>query len=323
MKARARARVNIALIKYWGKSDARLNIPAVGSISITLDRLWSDTEIEFSADIDSDEFVLDGVSRPAQTERVSRFLDRLRARAGVDLRARVVSGNNFPTGAGLASSASGFAALAGAAARALGLELTDRELSVLARRGSGSAARSIFGGYVEMHAGSAADGSDSFAEPLLDAHAWPLSVVIAITGRGEKAVGSTDGMANSASSSPYYGAWVATSPADLERGRAAILARDFEALARVSEHSCLKMHAAAMAGDPPLVYWNAATVAAMQAIKELRDSGVAVFFTIDAGPQVKAVSLPEAAPDVVAGLRDVSGVIDVVESRLGAGIELL
>lgn len=323
MKARVRARANIALIKYWGKADDRLNIPAVGSISVTLDRLWSDTEVEFSDELSADEFLLGGTSRPDQLARASNTLDLVRELAGVTLPARVSSENNFPTGAGLASSASGFAALSAAATRALGLELTERELSVLARRGSGSAARSIFGGFVEMHAGSAVDGSDSYAEPLLDAAAWPLVVVIAITGRGEKPVGSRSGMAASAATSPYYSAWVETSAADLALGRSAILAKDFAALARVAEHSCLKMHAAAMANQPPLLYWNPATVACLQACAALQAAGTPVFFTIDAGPQVKAVCTPDVVPTVVTALRGVPGVIDVIESGLGPGLEAL
>ena len=173
MQATARARTNIALVKYWGKADAALNIPAVGSISVTLGDLWSDTEVIFAASAVKDRLELDGAQDPAQTERVSRFLDLVRAAAGASHRARVVSRNNFPTGAGLASSASGFAALAAAACRALGLELSPRELSILARRGSGSAARSIFGGFVEMRRGAAADGSDAFAEPLAPPSHWP------------------------------------------------------------------------------------------------------------------------------------------------------
>src|SRR5690606_36969752 len=227
----ARARANIALVKYWGKADARLKIPAVGSISITLDRLWSDTEVRFDAALAADELALDGRSKPAQLERVSACLDLLRGRAGITTRARVVSRNNFPTGAGLASSASGFAALVGAASAALGLELSPREQSIYARQGSGSAARSIFGGFVEMHAGREPDGRDSYAEPLLRAQAWPLEVVIAIAARGEKDVGSGEGMARSEQSSPYYASWVAAQPADLERARAALEMRDFESLA--------------------------------------------------------------------------------------------
>ena len=187
MKAAASARANIALVKYWGKADGGpLNIPAVGSISITLDALRSDTEVVFDQSLREDELTLDGRARPQYLDRVSRCLNLLRAHADVDHSARVISRNNFPTGAGLASSASGFAALTAAASRALRVELTAKELSIIARQGSGSAARSIFGGFVEMHAGARRDGSDSFAEQLIAADAWPLEVVIAVTELGRK-----------------------------------------------------------------------------------------------------------------------------------------
>ena len=321
MKATIRARANIALIKYWGKADAALNVPAVGSLSITLDALWSETEVEFDAGLPADTLSLNGQARSDQLGRVTECLNLLRSRAGIESPAQVVSRNNFPTGAGLASSASGFAALATAAARALDLDLSPRDLSIIARQGSGSAARSIFGGFVEMHAGSMADGTDSFAEPLLEAEAWPLEVVIAITEHGEKAVGSRAGMEQSASSSPYYPEWVAGSPDDLARARQAVLSRDFETLTGVAEHNCLKMHAAAMAAEPPLIYWNAATVACLHAVRALRDSGVPVFFTIDAGPQLKAVCAPGASEDVEAALRAVPGVLNTLVSGLGPGVE--
>src|SRR5690606_29722908 len=310
------------LVNYWGKADLRLKIPAVGSISITLDRLWSDTEVRFDPSLDADQLELDGRSRPEQLARVSACLDLLRARAGVMARAHVFSRNNFPTGAGLASSASGFAALVGAASAALGLELSPREQSIYARQGSGSAARSIFGGFVEMHAGRASDGLDSFAEPLLPAHAWPLEVVIAIAARGEKDVGSGEGMARSEQSSPYYASWVAAQPADLDRARAALEMRDFESLAEVAEHSCLKMHAAGLAARPPLIYWKGVTLECIEAVRALRRAGIPVFFTIDAGPQLKAVCLPEARERVTAALAAVPGVLDVMTTGLGPDIEI-
>jgi diphosphomevalonate decarboxylase len=322
LRARARARANFALIKYWGKADARLNVPAVGSISITLDRLWSDTEIEFDPALSADELVLDGQRRAEQLEKVTACLDVLRERAGLPYRARVASANNFPTGAGLASSASGFAALVTAASAALGLKLTPRELSIAARRGSGSAARSIFGGFVEMHAGHAADGTDSFAEPLLDAAAWPLEVVIAVTAKSEKEVGSRSGMMRSAESSPYYASWIAAQARDLDAARTAVEQRDFAALAEVAEHNCLKMHAAAMAACPPLLYWNGATIDCLNAVRALRRDGVPVFFTIDAGPQVKAVCTAAARPRVEAVLREIPRVLALLTSGLGAGAEL-
>jgi len=316
---RARAGANFALIKYWGKANARLNVPAVGSISITLDSLFTETEVAFDPELANDELTLNGRRRDEDLAKISACLDLLRSKAGVTTRASVASTNNFPTGAGLASSASGYAALVLAAETALDLTLTPRERSVVARQGSGSAARSVFGGFVEMHAGTAADGSDSFAEPLLDGDAWPLEVVIAVTAKGEKEVDSRSGMTRSATSSPYYAAWVAGQPADLSVGRAAIRSRDFAALADIAEHNCLKMHAAALSARPPLVYWNGATVECLHAVRRLRAGGVPVFFTIDAGPQVKAVCAPGARPKVEAALRGVSGVIELLTSRLGPG----
>lgn len=177
----AQAQPNIALVKYWGKRDVALNLPVVGSLSITLDQLWTRTQVRFDPALAADRMTLNGREDAKQLKRSSACLDLLRARAGVNWRAEVVSTNNFPTGAGLASSASGFAALVLAGDAALGLGLSRAELSVLARRCSGSAARSIFGGYVEWAHGTRADGEDSVARPILDAAAWPLAVAVAIT----------------------------------------------------------------------------------------------------------------------------------------------
>jgi diphosphomevalonate decarboxylase len=318
----ARAGANFALVKYWGKADERLNVPAVGSISITLDALFTETDVELVPKQRNDEVFLDGKRRDEDLAKISACVDLLRRKVGVDTRVRVVSRNNFPTGAGLASSASGFAALVRAAEAAFGLTLSPRERSIVARQGSGSAARSIFGGFVEMHAGSSPDGGDSFAEPLLDRAQWPLEVVIAVTAKGEKEVGSRSGMTRSASSSPYYAAWVAGQPQDLSAARAAIRARDFAALADVAEHNCLKMHAAALAARPPLVYWNGATVECLHAVRRLRAGGVPVFFTIDAGPQLKAVCAPGARAGVEGALRAIPGVLEILTSALGPGAEL-
>lgn len=323
MRATALAQPNIALVKYWGKRDDALNLPAAGSLSITLDGLHTRTSLAFDPDLDADEFTLDGRSEAGQTRRIGAFLDLVRTRAGINTRARVESANDFPTGAGLASSASGFAALAVAADRALGLGLTPRELSILARRGSGSAARSIFGGFVGMSAGERADGGDAFATPLLDAAAWPLQVVVAITTRAAKAIGSRAGMTASRQTSPFYRDWIASVGHDLAEARAAVQARDFAKLAAVSEASCLAMHAVMLSTRPGLVYWNAATLACVHCIMALRATGAGVFFTIDAGPQVKAVCLPGDAARVGAALRGLPGVEAVLASGLGGGARIV
>lgn len=314
------AHPNIALIKYWGKRCLLRNLPAVGSLSITLDVLRTVTQVRFDAQLEADDVRLNGEpAGPAQVKRVQSFLDLVRQRAKLKLCAAVETSNNFPTSAGLASSASGFAALAMAACEAAHLDLSTAEISALARQGSGSAARSVFGGYVKMACGESPDGHDALAEPILAATAWPLAVVIAITAMHEKSVSSTIGMERSRRTSPFYRAWLDTSPGDLEAAHQAILARDFAALADVSEHSCLKMHAVAGASRPPLVYWNGATLEAMHAIRRMREAGVPVFFTVDAGPQVKAVCLPQARAEVQRTLQSIKNVREVLVTGLGPG----
>jgi len=320
-QATARAGANIALVKYWGKRERALNLPAAGSISVTLAGLETRTTVTPDPAIRADRFVLDGVEH--LPERVGAVLDLMRELAGETALCRVESENNFPTGAGLASSASGFAALVTAAGRAFGLELTDRKRSELARLGSGSAARSIFGGYVEMDAGRRNDGSDAVAQPLLAAEEWPLEVVVAVTDSGSKAVGSRDGMNHTQASSPFYAPWVASVADDLETARGAIASRDFERLAEVAEHSALKMHASMLAARPGLIYWNPATLACLHAVRALRSRGAGVFFTVDAGPQVKAVCLPGEGPRVAELLRGQPGVSDVLVTGLGGGASVV
>jgi len=317
------AGTNIALVKYWGKRDAALNLPAAGSLSLTLDRLGTRTTVAFD-DGDRDRFVLDGApAGDAATARVSAFLDRVRARAALARRALVQSENSVPTAAGLASSASGFAALALAATRAAGLELPAPELSALARIGSGSAARSIFGGFVEMARGESADGSDAIARAMPEGDGWEVRLCVAITAVGPKAIGSTAAMTHTARTSPFYDAWLAGVPGDLAAARAAIAARHLPALGAVVERSALRMHAAALAADPAIIYWNAATLAAMDCVHTLRARGTAVFFTIDAGPHVKALCRAADADAVAEALRAVPGVIDCLVAAPGPGARVV
>lgn len=318
-EAIARAGANIALVKYWGKRDARLNLPAAGSLSITLDALETVTRIETDPSLSADAFELDGQAQDAAP--VSAVLDLLRAGQGPHC--RVVSRNNFPTGAGLASSASGYAALVVAAARLFRPEMGRSELSIIARQGSGSAARSMFGGFCQMDAGKLDDGSDCLARGIAEPEHWPLEVVVAVTSSGPKAVSSRKGMNLTMETSPYYPAWVASVERDLSEGSAAVERRDFERLADVSEHSALKMHASALAARPGLLYWNPATLSCIQTIREMRQQGSGVFFTIDAGPQVKAVCLPGQADAVAGVLANLTGVHDILRSGLGAGASLV
>jgi diphosphomevalonate decarboxylase len=308
MRAVAEANTNIALVKYWGKRDAKLNLPAVGSLSLTLEGLTTRTEVRFDAALGTDALVLN--NEPATGEplrRVTKFLELVRERAGSKLRAQVTSSNNFPTAAGLASSASAFAALALAATRAAGLDVPTRELSQLARRGSGSAARSIFGGFVHLHKGTAADGSDCWSEPVESD--WNVRLVVGVTSEGPKATLSTDGMEHTAETSPYYAQWIATHDADLTAARQAIAAKDLEALGVVTERSCLTMHATAMAARPAVVYFTGATIDGYRAVQAMRKDGVPAWFTCDAGPHIKALTVAQHADEVAQRLSRVPGVL--------------
>src|SRR5205814_3850896 len=255
----ARANVNLALVKYWGKRDRALNLPATGSISLTLDGLSVEASVAFGG-AEADRVEIDGVEAGGdEAVRVARFLDVVRTEAGRRERALVATRSSVPRGIGLASSAAAFAALALAASRAAGLALDPPALSALARRGSGSAARSIFGGFVEWHRGERADGTDSVAEPLADPGHWDVRVVVAVVSTARKPVSSRDGMTRTAAS-PFHPAWLAGAEADLAEARAAILARDLVWLGVVAEHSALKMHALGLGARPPLLYWRGATI---------------------------------------------------------------
>jgi len=323
MKATAVAHPNIALVKYWGKRDPNLNIPAVGSISITLDTLTTTTTVVFDERLDADRFSLDGRTDPDRLTRVEHCLGLFRERLGETPFADVRSENSFPTAAGLASSASGFAALVTAADCALGAGLDRATLADLSRRCSGSAARSMYGGFAEIGVVENAGGVATTTGQLLGPEKWPMRVVIAVTQIGEKEVGSTRGMERTAGTSPYYPSWVESSAGDLDEARRAIAVRDFECLAAVSEHSCLKMHGVMMASRPGLLYWNAATIECLHRIRDLRRRGTAVFFTVDAGPQVKAVCLPESCDQVADELGALPGVKSVMIAGLGQGARVI
>ncbi len=310
----ATAHSNIALVKYWGKRDRRLNLPATGSLSLTLGELTTTTTVrEFSADT----VLLD--ERPAPdpfARKVVAFLDLLADDLGLERPPLLVqTANNFPTAAGLASSASGFAALTVAAVAALGASRSPEELSRLARQGSGSAARSLHGGWVEMAAGVRDDGADAVAHLVAPADHWDLRCVVLVTAEGAKSVGSTDGMERTAQTSPYYDAWVSGVPTDLADARTAVVERDFERLAVVAERSCMRMHASAMAADPAVVYWNGASIELIHRVRALRAAGHPVFFTIDAGPHIKVFCPPDVVPIVRDAADDV--VVDSIESRPG------
>lgn len=317
MRATARAQPNIAVIKYWGKRNLAQNLPAVGSISVTLADLFTEMSVVADASLQDDLLLVNGAENRTMLARVSACLDAV---AGDDRPAVCIrSTSNFPIAAGLASSASAFAALVVAADAAFDLSLTDEQLAGLAGRASGSAARSLLGGFVELE--NHAD--DIVVKNLLTAEDWPLKVVVAITAPGPKPVSSGDAMEISRKTSPFYDRWVEQQAVDLSEARSAILERDLQRLGSIAEHNCLKMHSVMWGSRPPMIYWNSATIACMQTVRELQAQGVEVFFTIDAGPQLKAICSAADAATVHDALAATAGVVEVMLSGLGGGARLI
>jgi len=311
---------NIAFIQYWGNRDHRLRLPASGSISMNLDSLTTRTTVRFDPALPRDELILNGEpAAEAARQRVSEFLTHVRQLAGISLAARVESVNNFPMGAGIASSASAFAALSLATSAAAGLELDERDLSRLARRGSGSACRSVPGGFVEWEAGRGDE--DSYAHSIAPADHWALSDCVAIVSREHKATGSSAGHPL-ADTSPLHPARLAQVDENLRRCRQAILERDFEALAAVTEADCHLMHAVMMTSSPPLIYWQPGTLAVMHAVQQWRSEGLPACYTIDAGPNVHVICAAEAEAQIVARLRELPGVLDVLVAHPGGPARL-
>lgn len=322
LEASARACANIALAKYWGKADLKWNVPAVPSISLTLDQLVTETRVRFDLSLRADLVRLDG--RRASTneaERVVAMLNRIRSEADLRLKAHVTSHNRFPTAAGLASSASGFAALAAAASAAAGLRFNARHLSALARASSASAARSIYGGFVELPAGERGD-SELAARPIAAPSHWNLRLVVALTEPGKKKVGSTEGMERSRRTSPYYRAWVDQAPKWARKIKRAIRDRDLDTLGAAMEQSTLAFHCCAMTSDPPVLYWAPATLAALGTVRGLRERGISAWATMDAGPHVKALCHVGDSERVRQALSRTPGVTRTWVAKPGPGVEV-
>lgn len=322
MEASARACANIALAKYWGKADVKRNVPAVPSISMTLDQLVTETKIRFDPSLQADIVRLDG--RRASTEETARvvtMLDRIRREARLRLYARVSSHNHFPTAAGLASSASGFAALAASASAAAGLRYNPRRLSALARASSASAARSIYGGFVELPAGKRGDANLA-ARPIAPPTHWNLRLIVAQTVPGRKKVGSTEGMERSRKTSPYYRAWLDQAPKWCRVIKRAIKGRDLDALGGAMEQSTLAFHCCAITSNPTIIYWAPETLAALDTVHGLRERGVSAWATMDAGPHVKTLCDATDAARVRQALDRTRGVTRTWVTKPGPDVEV-
>lgn len=315
------AHPNIALCKYWGKratdtaQGRALNLPATPSLSLTVAPFHTRTTVTCGVGAAEEAVTLNG--QPADEGTVKK-IRRVLALIEPDARWRVESQNSFPTAAGLASSSSGFAALVVAGAAAAGKDLSTAQLAVIARQGSGSATRSLYGGWAEWPLGTLADGSDSHGLPVAPMDHWDLKMLVAIVASGPKEVSSTDGMGHSAATSPYHAAWVASAPADVEAAHHAVLRRDLFTLGGIMERSTLRMHACMLAADPPLRYWQAGTLAAIARVEDLRRQGCTCFYTMDAGPNVKVLCAAQDAEVVRRHLLSVAERVEVLSPGPGA-----
>lgn len=322
-KGKARAYTNIALIKYWGKKNEALILPINNSLSLTLDAFYTETEVIFSDSYIADEFYLDDTLQDEKaTKKVSQFLDLFRKEAGISLKASVISQNFVPTAAGLASSASGLAALAGACSTALKLGLDDLSLSRFARRGSGSACRSIFGGFVEWEKGH--DDLSSYAKPVpSDSFEDDLAMVFILINDQKKEVSSRNGMRRTVETSSFYQGWLDSVEGDLYQLKQAIKTKDFQLLGETMERNGLKMHGTTLAAQPPFTYWSPDSLKAMDAVRQLRKQGIPCYFTMDAGPNVKVLVENSHLSEVQETFTKLFSKEQVITAHAGPGIAII
>lgn len=318
----ARAHTNIALVKYWGKKDQQLILPQTDSLSLTLNEFYATTSVEFDPSLTTDQITIDQqpVTQAGQV-KISRFLDIVRQMSGQQVYARVNSVNHVPMAAGLASSASAYAALATAAANAAGLQLDRRALSRLARRGSGSATRSIYGGLVEWHRGH--DDQSSYAEPIMEQLDFGLEMIAILVNTKQKKVSSRSGMQTSVATSPYYSAWREVVQQDMQAMKQAIRARDINQIGHIAEENAMRMHALTLSADPAYTYFDAETLTAMDIIQDLRQHGIPAYYTMDAGPNVKVIYDQQYREPILAALTPHFGAERLIVSQAGPGVTIV
>ena len=321
MTRTARAYTNIALIKYWGKKNKQLKLPYTNSLSLTLDRFYTDTKASI---VDSDQDIIylnQQLLDDAHSKRIRNYLDIVRQFYSFSEHFQIDSVNHVPTSAGFASSASGFAALAAAVNETKQLNLNRRELSILARNGSGSASRSIYGGFVEWIAGN--DNASSFAQPIDEHPDIDLSILSVVINTQTKKISSTVGMENSVKSSPFYPNWVTLVTSEIEEIKQAIAKKDIQKIGEISEHNAMSMHALTLSANPSFTYFAPETIRIIQIIQELRQKGIFAYATIDAGPNVKIICTKESLPKVQTYIEQQLSNVTTVVANIGSGIEYI
>ncbi|MDP3742539.1 MAG: diphosphomevalonate decarboxylase [Candidatus Micrarchaeota archaeon] len=318
---------NIAVVKYWGKRDESLILPTNSSISMTVDSLKTRTSVMFDPSLKKDEFWLNGKKvdldkNPEAKERLKQ-LEVIRKRARITHHARIVSINGFPTAAGFASSASGLAALAVAASKAAGLKLDTKQLSILARLGSGSASRSVMGGFVEWQKGEKADGSDSHAIQLANHQHWPqMRLVSAVVNAGKKKLSSRAGMKQTIATSALYRARLEHHlPKVVPEMRRAIAHKDFATFADITMRESNSLHSVMADTWPPIHYMNDASREIVALVHELNEKAghTIAAYTFDAGPNAHIYTLAQNVDKVKRMLKQVKAVKKVVVSKPGPG----
>ena len=320
---RCRAHTNIALIKYWGKRNEELFLPMNSSLSLTLDAFYTDTSVSINKSLSEDEFFLNGIKQdPNETKKISRFIDMFRQTSGLDNHVKIESYNHVPTAAGLASSASAFAALAGAANEAFQLKLDNQTLSTYARRGSGSSTRSIFGGLVEWSMGEG-DCSESSHAVFIDDASWDIGMIVIAVNKHKKKLSSREGMKQTVATSPFYPAWVTEAKSDLVKIKKAIKEKDFITFGEITESNGMKMHATMLGATPPISYWEPDSVKAINKVKEIRNNGIPCYVTMDAGPNVKVLCRQSQMSDILNELKTSFSSDQLICSKVGEGIRLL
>lgn len=317
----AKANSNIAFIKYWGNTDHHLRLPQNASISMNLEGLQTVTTVEWQDSQAHDKLTLNNETATGKAvERIQQYMDMFRERYGVQEYAHVTSENNFPMGAGIASSASSFAALATAAAYAAQLDLSEKELTTLARLGSGSASRSVPTGFVMWHQGDSHE--TSYAETIADENHWPLIDIVAIVSDQHKKVGSTHGHPLADTSDLQAGRLLHVNQR-LQEVQDAILNKDFEKMADVVELDSNLMHSVMMTSQPSLFYWEPASLTVMHLVRQLRQEGVEVFYTLDAGPNVHCIVTENSFERVQAELKQVDSIKNILSARAGQGAQVI
>ena len=286
-KTTAKAPANIAFIKYWGKKNPKLRLPLSNSVSMNLSNVFTTTTVEFSPQLKKDQIIMDKEHLSIdEAERIIKHLDLIREKAKIPFKAKVKTKNNFPKGTGTSSSASGFAALTLAGCKAAGLNLNEKELSIIARLGSGSACRSIPDGFVEWQKGNSS--KTSFAKTIYLTKYWQLADIVVIVSQEKKKISSSQGHAK-AESSPFLNQRIENLPKKIKRLKLALKAKNFSTLGQIIEEEAINMHAVMMTSSPAIFYWLPKTLEIILAIKEWRDQGLESYFTIDAGPIVHII----------------------------------